>query len=125
MKYIIYLKNFKLGIQSLSITLINSFKFPKHEKTIKKIAEKIGYKYISCSYDICPMINYTSRGYTTTADNYLAPVIKNFTGKISQLFSTSNINYMQSSGFLSNKKNFSGKLQFYLVLQEVLMQEYI
>ncbi|MBV68933.1 MAG: 5-oxoprolinase [Pelagibacterales bacterium] len=107
--YYLLKKNFTKGIQSLSITLINSFKFPKHEKTIKKIAEDIGYKYISCSYDICPMINYTSRGYTTTADNYLTPVIKNFTSKISELFSSSNINYMQSSGFLSNKKNFSGK----------------
>ena len=76
-------KNFKLGMRSLSITLINSFRFPKHEKKIKSIAEKIGYKYISCSYDVCPIINYTSRGYTTTADNYLNPVIKKFTNKIS------------------------------------------
>ena len=47
--------------------LINGFKFARHEKIIKSIAEEIGYKYISCSYDICPMLNYTSRGYTTSA----------------------------------------------------------
>ena len=28
-------------------------------------------------------INYTSRGYTTTADNYLNPIIKKFSNKIS------------------------------------------
>ncbi len=102
-------KNFKLGINALSITLINSFKFSKHEKIIKDIAKKIGYKHISCSSDICPMINYTTRGYTTAADNYLNPIIKKFTNKISDLFADSHISYMQSSGFLSNKKNFSGK----------------
>ncbi len=102
-------RNFALGIRAISITLINSFKFPKHEKIIHSIATEIGYKYISCSYNVCPMINYTSRGYTTTADNYLNPVIKKFTNKISKLFTSSEINYMQSSGFLSKRKNFSGK----------------
>ena len=42
--YTLLKKNFLSGISALSITLINSFKFPKHEKIIKKIAEKIGYK---------------------------------------------------------------------------------
>ena len=89
--------------------MINSFKFPKHEIIIKSLAEKIGYKYISCSHEICPLINYTSRGYTTTADNYLNPIIKKFSNKISYFFKNSDISYMQSSGFLSNENNFSGK----------------
>ena len=109
--------NFKLGIRAVSITLINSFKFPKHEKIIRSIAEKIGYEYISCSYDVCPIINYTTRGYTTTVDNYLTPIIKQFTNKISELFNSSDISYMQSSGFFA-KNLFKEKLLFYQVLQE-------
>ena len=50
-------KNFKLGIKALSIVLI-SFKFPKHELKIKSLAEKIGFKFISCSSEVSPMINY-------------------------------------------------------------------
>ena len=107
--YYLLKKNYNLGINSISITLINSFKFPRHEIAIKSIAKKIGYKYISCSSDVSPMINFTTRGYTTLADNYLNPIIENFTKKISNLFANCEINYMQSSGFLSKKKNFSGK----------------
>ncbi len=102
-------KNYNLGINSISIALINSFKYPRHEIAIKSIAKKIGYKFISYSSDVSPMINFTARGYTTLADNYLNPIIENFTKKISNLYTNCEINYMQSSGFLSKKKNFSGK----------------
>ena len=107
--YSILKKNYDLGINSISIILINSFRYPKHELDIKAIAEKIGYKYISCSSEVSPTINYTARGYTTLADNYLNPSIENFTSKVSKFFEKSKISYMQSSGFLTDKKYFSGK----------------
>ena len=50
------------------------------------------------------LINYTTRGYTTTADNYLNPIIKNFLIKFLIYFNKSHISYMQSSGFLATKK---------------------
>ena len=75
-------KKYNLGFNALSIALINSFKFPKHEILIKTIAERIGFKFITCSNEVSPTINYTSRGYTTLADNYLNPKILSFTKKI-------------------------------------------
>ena len=86
--------------------MINSFKFPKHEILIKSLAEKIGYKYISCSHEICPLINYTIRGYTTTADNYLNPVIKKFTNKVSNLFKGVILITCNPVAFLATKKFF-------------------
>ena len=112
-------KKFRLGIRAISITLINSFKFPKHEIVIKSLAEKIGYKYISCSHEICPLINYTSRGYTTTADNYLNPIIKKFSDKISYFLKIVILATCNLVDFLVTKKTSLEKLLFYLGQQEV------
>ena len=57
------------------------------------------------SSEVSPTINFTLRGYTTLADNYLNPVISNFTQNISSKFKKAKINYMQSSGF--SRENFS------------------
>ena len=102
-------KNYNLGIKAISIVLINSFKHPSHELKIKSLAKKVGYKFVSCSSEVSPTINFTLRGYTTLADNYLNPRIEEFTNEISKNFNKSSINYMQSSGFLSKKDNFRGK----------------
>ena len=102
-------KFFIKGINSVSIILINSFNFPKHEILIRSIAKEIGFKNISCSYDVCPIINYTSRGYTTLVDAYLNPIIKNYVKSIEKNLNANNIYYMQSNGFLTKKNGFNGK----------------
>ena len=99
---------FKKGINSISIILLNSYKFSKHEVIIKKIAKKIGFENISCSCEVCPTINFTSRGYTTLVDAYLNPLIKNYIEHIAARLKSKNILYMQSNGFLTDKKNFNG-----------------
>ena len=104
------LKNFFIkGINSISITLINSFNFPKHEILIKKIAKKIGFKNISCSHEVCPIINFTSRGYTTLVDAYLNPIIKNYIQSIENNLTANKIYYMQSNGLLTKKNYFNGR----------------
>ena len=79
-------KNYNLGIKAISIVLINSFKHPSHELKIKSLAKKVGYKFVSCSSEVSPTINFTLRGYTTLADNYLNPRIEQFTNEISKTF---------------------------------------
>ncbi len=100
---------FKKGINSISITLINSFNFPKHESLIKNIAKEIGFENISCSHEVCPVINFTSRGYTTLVDAYLNPIIKNYIKSIESKLSANNIYYIQSNGLLTKKTDFNGR----------------
>ncbi len=102
-------KFFTNGIKSIAITLINSFLYPDHEKKIKEIAEKIGFENISCSSEVSPTINFTSRGFTTLVDAYLNPIIQTYIKKLEKNLKAKNTNYMQSSGFLAKKINFNGK----------------
>ena len=102
-------KYFKQGVNSISIILINSFNFPKHEILIKNIAKEIGFKNISCSHEVCPIINFTSRGYTTLVDAYLNPIIKSYIESVEGNLNAENIYYMQSNGFLTKKNDFNGR----------------
>ena len=79
-------KNYNLGIRAISIVLINSFKHPSHELKIKSLAKKIGYKFVSCSSEVSPTINFTLRGYTTLVDNYLNPRIEELLMKFLKTF---------------------------------------
>ena len=102
-------KLYKSGINSLSIVLINGFKYPKHEILIWNLAKKIGFDFISCSHIVSPTINFTSRGFTTLTDSYLNPIIHNFIKDINSSIKAQEISFMQSDGFLCSKSDFTGK----------------
>ena len=102
-------KIFNEGIKSISIVFINSFKHCIHEKIVGKIAKDIGFKFVSCSYQVSPTINYTARGYTTLVDAYLKPLIQNYVKKILKTIKAKEISFMQSNGFLCEKDSFNGK----------------
>tara|TARA_A100001011_G_scaffold268143_1_gene277266 strand:+ start:12735 stop:13526 length:792 start_codon:yes stop_codon:yes gene_type:complete len=113
------LKNyFAKGIKSIAIILINGFLNPKHEKIVKKIALQIGYENISCSHEVSPTINFTSRGFTTLVDAYLNPIIQKYIKDLEKKLSVKEIYYMQSNGLLAKKKALMEEMLFFLVQQE-------
>ena len=112
-------KFFSKGFKSIAIILINSFLNPKHEKIIKEIALKIGFKNISCSHEVSPTINFTSRGFTTLVDAYLNPIIQKYIKELENKLTVKEILYMQSNGLLTKKKVLMEEMLFFLVLQVV------
>jgi 5-oxoprolinase (ATP-hydrolysing) len=56
----------------------DSFTYPDHELAVGKIAEQIGFKHISLSSQLLPMIRMVPRGVSTTADAYLTPVLGDY-----------------------------------------------
>lgn len=65
----------KDGITSLAVVLKHSFLFPEHEEAVGKLAKDMGFKQISLSSDVMPMVKMVPRGYTAAADAYLTPHI--------------------------------------------------
>ncbi|KAI4628332.1 hypothetical protein J4E80_002470 [Alternaria sp. BMP 0032] len=106
---------FDKGVRSLAITLINSYTFPNHELQVADIARNIGFKQISVSSQIFPMIRAISRGYSATADAYLTPLTRNYIdgfreGFVGGLEDTkgARCEFMQSDGGLVGWQHFSG-----------------
>ena len=104
-KYKTTYKDIKKYFEIINKAVFNKQLSPFNEILIKKIAKKIGFKNISCSHEVCPIINFTSRGYTTLVDAYLNPIIKNYIQSIENNLTANKIYYMQSNGLLT-KKNY-------------------
>ncbi|KRX01580.1 hypothetical protein PPERSA_01483 [Pseudocohnilembus persalinus] len=100
------------GIEALSIVLMHSPSFSDHEKQIYKYAKDLGFKQISLSHEVMPMIKIVPRGFTTTLDAYLNPVIHSyltaFTTGFDEDLKFQNIFFMQSDGGLAAIKEFRG-----------------
>ncbi|CAR26884.1 ZYRO0C03696p [Zygosaccharomyces rouxii] len=106
------LKNiYDKGIRSIAVAFLHSYTFPEHEKLIGRIAQDIGFKHVSLSSQVSPMIKHLPRSHSAVADAYLTPVIKKYLESIqSGLINDENttIQFMQSDGGLVEGHRFSG-----------------
>jgi 5-oxoprolinase (ATP-hydrolysing) len=66
------------GIRSIAVCLMHGYTFPDHEALIGKIAKEVGFKHISLSHELMPMIKLVSRATSVCADAYLTPAIKKY-----------------------------------------------
>lgn len=101
----------KRGIDSIAISFLHSYTYPKHEQFVGGIAKELGFKHVSLSSEVSPMIKHLPRAHSSVADAYLTPVIKRYLENIqSGLVNTENTNiqFMQSDGGLVEGKRFSG-----------------
>ncbi|TID22517.1 hypothetical protein CANINC_003292 [Pichia inconspicua] len=101
------------GVDSIAIVFIHGFNYQKHEKQAGEIAEKIGFKHISLSHEILPVIKAVPRGQSTVVDAYLTPIVKDYIKSFLSGFKEdfeqhTRIEFMQSDGGLCSWKNFTG-----------------
>lgn len=109
-------KIFDSGIRALAVVLIHSFTFPDHEKIVEKVAREVGFKHISLSSQLMPMIKAVPRGTSTTADAYLTPVLHAYIDSFFSGFDESlrngsagtKVEFMMSDGGLTSVERFSG-----------------
>ncbi len=100
---------YNTGCRSLAIVLMHSWKNTIHETACLYIAKKIGFRYISISSQIMPLINIVSRGQTTVVDSYLYPVLRKYILSLKEELGDIPLEFMQSSGGLTNSDSLTGK----------------
>ncbi|XP_020085756.1 5-oxoprolinase-like [Ananas comosus] len=100
------------GINCLAVVLMHSYTYPHHELLVEKLALSMGFRHVSLSSSLTPMIRAVPRGLTASVDAYLTPVIKEYlSGFLSRFEGGSekvNVLLMQSDGGLAPEQRFSG-----------------
>lgn len=99
------------GIRSVAVALIHAYTYPDHELLIGEVAKEIGFKHISLSSEVSPMIKFLPRAHSSVADAYLTPVIKKYLDSIEmglQNTKATSVQFMQSDGGLVDGHKFSG-----------------
>ncbi|CAL8070074.1 unnamed protein product [Orchesella dallaii] len=99
------------GIKSIAVVLMHSWVYDEHEKKIMQLALSLGFKHCSISSSVIRMMRIVPRGFTTTADSYTTPLIKEYLHSFKSGFSGLTANqvlFMQSDGGLTNMNRFCG-----------------
>ncbi|KAM0898691.1 hypothetical protein ACQ4PT_021759 [Festuca glaucescens] len=100
------------GIRCLAVVLMHSYTYPHHELLIEKLALEMGFKHVSLSSSLTPMVRAVPRGLTASVDAYLTPVIKEYLSAFMSRFDGGaepvNVLFMQSDGGLAPESRFSG-----------------
>ncbi|MGQ8335454.1 hydantoinase B/oxoprolinase family protein [Sunxiuqinia sp. A32] len=96
-------------IDSVAITLMNAYINPKHEKQVSEIVRSIGFKYVSVSAELSPLIKIVPRAETTVANAYLAPIIHNYINNISKSIGNCPFQVMTSAGSVLAASHFQPK----------------
>jgi len=100
---------YQLGIRSLAIACMHGYQFPQHEQQIAAHAQQIGFKQISCSHAISPLIKLISRADTSVIDAYLSPLLHHYVEGVRRKLGNTSLMFMQSSGGLTDSSHFHGK----------------
>ncbi|XP_064410048.1 5-oxoprolinase isoform X1 [Latimeria chalumnae] len=100
------------GISSLAVVLIHSYTWSGHERQVGELARRLGFKHVSLSSEVMPMVRIVPRGYTACADAYLTPCIQRYLGGFRAGFRENlkgvRVLFMQSDGGLTPMERFNG-----------------
>ncbi|MDZ4686522.1 MAG: hydantoinase/oxoprolinase family protein, partial [Planctomycetaceae bacterium] len=97
------------GCESLAVCLLHAFVNPAHEEFIATLAAEVGFRYVSVSSRLSPLIKIVSRGDTTVMDAYLNPILQAYVAKLQAKLPGSDLRFMTSSGGLVRSERFTGK----------------
>nr|WP_210324944.1 hydantoinase B/oxoprolinase family protein [Mesorhizobium silamurunense] len=98
------------GIDAVAVVFMHAWKYPDHEKAVAKVCLKIGFRQVSVSHEVSPLIKLVGRGDTTVVDAYLSPILSRYVQKVAgELGAGPRLMFMMSSGGLTAADMFQGK----------------
>ncbi|MFO0906125.1 MAG: hydantoinase/oxoprolinase N-terminal domain-containing protein [Pirellulales bacterium] len=93
------LRHARPEIESLAICLLNAYCQPQHERQVAELAESLGFRNVSVSHQVAPLIKLVSRGDTTVVDAYLNPVLSDYVASLRRwLGPTTDLRLLTSAG---------------------------
>lgn len=104
---------FDKGIRAVAICFMHGYRYPAHENAAAGMAQEIGFTQISTSHHVSPLMKFIARGNTTVADAYLSPKLRRYVDRVAGTIGSGRTNtrlqFMQSSGGLTDADVFEGK----------------
>jgi 5-oxoprolinase (ATP-hydrolysing) len=96
-------------VDSVAVCLINSYKNPSHEKTIKEYLLDRGINSVSLSSELSRFIKLVPRAVTSDINAYLDPLMKSYINNVKNSMNKSGLQIMTSSGNLTGSDLYQPK----------------
>ncbi len=97
------------GVRSLAVVCLHSHLYPGHERSIGELAQRMGFRQVSLSSEVSPLMRVVPRGDTTVVDAYLSPVLRRYVRQVAREIPEVRLMFMQSNGGLAEAEHFRGK----------------
>ncbi|NGP89988.1 hydantoinase B/oxoprolinase family protein [Fodinibius halophilus] len=97
------------GITSAAVSLMHSYKNPKHEQQFKKWLLDQGFEHVSVSANLSPFIGILPRTETALVNAYLAPIIQQYLDDVQSVIKDEQMFIMTSAGGLTLEEQFAPK----------------
>ncbi|KAL4779797.1 Hydantoinase B/oxoprolinase-domain-containing protein [Aspergillus varians] len=98
------------GYTSLAVAFLHSYLYPEHEKQVAALAREVGFRYITTSSEICPVVKHLDRSSSVCSEAFLYPIVKQYILDFEAGFSVlpKRVDFMCSDGGLRSASSFRG-----------------
>ena len=98
------------GYTSLAICFMHAYVFPDHEQVVARIAQDVGFEFVTTSSQTSPAINFLNRSNSTCSEAYLYPIIRRYVANFQAGFRVppGRVDFMCSDGGLKQADRFRG-----------------
>ena len=97
------------GIETAAVALMHSFRNPAHEEAAGEILRGCGFRYVSLSSRLAPLIKLLPRAETAVVDAYLAPILDRYLSGVAGALPEGSLHVMTSAGGLVRAGSFRAK----------------
>jgi 5-oxoprolinase (ATP-hydrolysing) len=88
------------GLESAAVTLMHSYCNPTHERELAELLREVGFRHVSCSSELAPLIKLLPRAETAAVNAYLEPLVGDHLSQVADAVPTGNLHVMTSAGGL-------------------------
>ncbi|MEA2562702.1 MAG: hypothetical protein QOH06_4206 [Acidobacteriota bacterium] len=99
----------RAGIRSAAVALMHSYRNPIHEEAVGELLREAGFRHVSLSSCLAPLIKLLPRAETAVVDAYLSPILEGYLNRVGKALSRGTLHVMTSAGGLVRAGSFHAK----------------
>ena len=97
------------GVLCAAVALLHSYRDPRHERELGAFLRELGFRHVSLSAELAPLIKLLPRAETAVVDAYLAPVLADYLAAVAAELPSGALHVMTSAGGLVRASSFRAK----------------
>lgn len=97
------------GFEAAAVALMHSYRNPLHERAVGQVLREEGFRYVSLSSELAPLIKLLPRAETAVVDAYLSPILDRYLSRVSGTLGPGSLHVMTSAGGLVRAGSFRAK----------------
>lgn len=97
------------GIEAAAVALMHAYRDPRHEREVGRLLREAGFRHVSLSSELAPLIKLLPRAETAVVDAYLSPLLECYLAGVSGALGSGSLHVMTSAGGLVRAAAFRAK----------------